>query len=334
MSRFVASGLPLLASGLLLGACAQIVGIGDTTVAVDGGANGPDGATSGGEGGSDSGGGGGGPDATIEGGGGPDGAASADGEAGTADGPQGDGPALAEGGGGEGGGSSGGGGVDAGCDGAACWTRGPAVIPIPTPTTYYVDSTEVTVAQYRQFLAAKGSDTSGQPAVCAWNTAYWGGGAFDPDNYPITSVDWCDATAFCSWAGKHLCGAIGGGAVASASALDQTKSQWFLACGGPGGASHPNNSSVCNSSSGNGGTAPVATYPGCEGHYAGLFDLEGNVAEWIDSCDLAEGGANPQNDQCYLAGGNWIDSQSYCDEDYSYPRSETAPTFGFRCCAE
>jgi hypothetical protein len=31
-------------------------------------------------------------------------------------------------------------------------------------------------------------------------------------------------------------------------------------------------------------------------------------------------------------GGSYVDMQSYCDEDYGYPRNSTAITFGFRCC--
>ena len=34
-----------------------------------------------------------------------------------------------------------------------------------------------------------------------------------------------------------------------------------------------------------GDTIPVATLPGCEGGYAGIFDMVGNVSEWIDDCD-------------------------------------------------
>jgi hypothetical protein len=68
----------------------------------------------------------------------------------------------------------------------------------------------------------------------------------------------------------------------------------------------------------------------CGGYYPGLWDLEGNAAEWIDSCD--QGDAGPKSDQCYLCGGSFIDSQSFCTEDTSYPRNGTSPAFGFRCC--
>jgi hypothetical protein len=31
-------------------------------------------------------------------------------------------------------------------------------------------------------------------------------------------------------------------------------------------------------------------------------------------------------------GGSYVDMQSYCDEDFGYPRNDTADPFGFRCC--
>jgi formylglycine-generating enzyme required for sulfatase activity len=210
------------------------------------------------------------------------------------------------------------------------------MVAIPSPeggAGFFVDSTEVTMAQYSLFLAAKGSDTSGQPGVCAWNSSYAPTSGVDNTNVPVTSVDWCDAYAYCAWAGKHLCGQIqgGGGPIARADLFDQTKSQWFLACGGIYGNSHPSVADVCNSNFGTANLAPVATYPGCEGYYAGLFDLEGNAAEWVDSCDSqgADGGAG---DICHLTGGSIIDQSSYCDEAFDYPRNETAYPFGFRCC--
>jgi formylglycine-generating enzyme required for sulfatase activity len=195
---------------------------------------------------------------------------------------------------------------------------------------YYVDSTEVTTAQYQQFLDAKGTNTSGQPAVCSWNTSYYDPAThpMDADNFPISWVDWCDATAFCSWAGKHLCGKAGGGAIARADLFTANLSQWFLACGGSGGGTHPNNTPVCNS--GSGSAAAVKSFPGCEGSYPGLFDLEGNVAEWVDGCS----GNTGKDDFCYLMGGQFFENQSYCTEVYDdEARSSVASSFGFRCCS-
>jgi formylglycine-generating enzyme required for sulfatase activity len=197
--------------------------------------------------------------------------------------------------------------------------------------TFYVDSTEVTVAQYGAFLAAKNGDTSGQPAVCSWNTSYYDTSIpMSPDNHPMGNVDWCDATAFCSWAGKRLCGKKGGGAIARADLFTAGISQWYLACGGPNGGTHPNNNSTCNSNDGFGNIAPVATFPGCQGYYPGLYDMEGNVAEWVDGC----AGDTGKDDTCYLMGGGIYDQKSYCTEVYEdWQRNDTAAVFGFRCCS-
>jgi formylglycine-generating enzyme required for sulfatase activity len=207
--------------------------------------------------------------------------------------------------------------------------QGPTLIAV---SNFFVDSTEVTEDQYNQFLTAKNGDVSGQPSVCSFNTTYYGEAtALTPGStLPMANVDWCDARAYCDWAGKRLCGQIGGGAVAAEDATTPSLSQWVLACGGPGGGTHPNNNPECNSNGGFGNVAPVATFPGCEGFYPGLFDLEGNVAEWVDSCDGETGAA----DICLLLGGNIIDNVSYCDEiPFTNRRDDTAYTFGFRCCS-
>ena len=85
---------------------------------------------------------------------------------------------------------------------------------------------------------------------------------------------------------------------------------------------------MCNNS---GAIAEVATYK-CEGFYPGLFDLEGNVAEWVDGCAANTG----ETDTCYLMGGGVFDQKSYCSEVYDAvddKRSSTAVSFGFRCCS-
>jgi len=213
-----------------------------------------------------------------------------------------------------------------GCDDGSCVLRGPALVRVGP---FYVDATEVTVDHYIEFLEDKAGDTGGQPDACSWNTSFFDGTPIDPVTWPITMVDWCDAWAYCNWAGKHLCGSIEGGPVVSSAVLDQNLSQWFLACGGSGGNTHPNNDPDCNSAGGFESLAPVASHPGCEGWYPGLFDLEGNAAEWVDSCD-----ANARaSDICHLLGGSHIDNQSYCTESFDYARDTTAAPFGFRCCS-
>ena len=215
-----------------------------------------------------------------------------------------------------------------------CVVRGPALV---TVGNFFIHATEVTVSQYGEFLTAKGGDVSGQSQVCSWNQSYWDYDArpvMDPGNRPIAYVDWCDAAAYCSWAGMRLCGRIGGGPIARSEVFDATLDQWYVSCGGPNGGAHPNNNPTCNSSQGFSDIADVASFPGCEGYFPGLFDMEGNVAEWVDGCD----GNTGADDVCYLMGGNIFDQRSYCDEVYNdpedaYHRNTTAVSFGFRCCS-
>jgi hypothetical protein len=229
------------------------------------------------------------------------------------------------------------------CEEGACIVRGPPLVSVSNGL-FFIDATEVTVAQYAQFLAAKNGDVSGQPAdLCGWNTTYEPTALANPPEFPASNIDWCDARAYCEWAGKHLCRSVGSvEPVAYEDLFTTGVSQWFTACGGPLGASHvsensndPNLDSACNANAGFGFLEPVATNSDCEGYYPGVFDLEGNVAEWIDSClPSADAGLDSRNDRCMLMGGSIFDFTSFCTEVYDeYPRDDTASSFGFRCCA-
>jgi len=219
------------------------------------------------------------------------------------------------------------------CENGKCVVRGPTMAKA---TTYYIDSTEVSKAQYDVFLAAKanGTDTSGQRAECSWNKSYVPGAAVD-DPRPIVNVDWCDAAAYCAWADKRLCGAIAGGPLGELEVNDVTKSQMYLACGGAGEERYPYGGFTYQAGYCNFGDymADVGQHPQCEGHYDGIFDLIGNAAEWIDACDTT-GGADRALDNCYLGGGSYIKNDYKCETYFPSARNTAVDLFGFRCCSK
>jgi formylglycine-generating enzyme required for sulfatase activity len=218
---------------------------------------------------------------------------------------------------------------------------------------FCIDSTEVTNAHYTAFLAAtgNGSQTSGQPAACSWNSTFLPGtdGAPWPyapgkGNRPVVNVDWCDARAYCNWAGKRLCGKIGGGSLTGWMAgVDPPTSQWANACTHSWERTYPYGNAYKSTSCNTGGTsenekfiADVKSYPLCEGGYPGIFDMSGNVEEWIDACDKNTGAT----DGCASAGTSaWLDGLTpgeitCADSLYSAPRNNKWVMLGFRCCSD
>ena len=214
------------------------------------------------------------------------------------------------------------------CVRGKCVARGPSMLKAGS---LYVDSTEVTVANYAAFMLAKAEDTSNQSAVCAWNDSYQPATPGKAPNLPVTNVDFCDALAYCAWADKQLCGKIGVGALAFASLSDPTTSQWALACGGPKARLYPYGTTfqagVCNSVAGS--LKEVGASERCGGFYAGVYDLVGNAAEWVNACDASLG----STDGCETIGGSYADDGT-CTLSSLKHRDEQMPTVGFRCCSK
>jgi len=229
------------------------------------------------------------------------------------------------------------------CGGCGATLPGPAMVDV---SGYCIDSTEVTQAQYKTFVDAKGSDTTGQPASCTSNTSYaayatW----FDPSvhpTYPVRGVDWCDATAYCAWAGKRLCGAVGGGTLADADKLSTAKNQWLSACTTAGVWTYPYGANIyypdqcCDSGSGRSAACTnvvnVSSFTGCDRFVSTsasaqrIYDLSGNVWEWIDYCSSG---------RCYSMGGGYSNPETMvkCSSLYGNPPSTVWADVGFRCCA-
>jgi formylglycine-generating enzyme required for sulfatase activity len=219
---------------------------------------------------------------------------------------------------------------------------GPVMVPVQSAC---IDSTEVTCGQYAAFLAT-GPLLSSQPAVCAWNTSFVPalGWPCTDENLPVANVNWCHAYSFCAWAGKHLCGGVGGGPVADGGVIVATEDAWFLACTHGGTRLFPYGNAydagACNGVDRDaGGPVDVASLPGCEGGYTGLFDMSGNVVEWQDACISSDAGA--AHDLCVAGGGSYAnlhiletgEEQAECQNFDTVARNAPAPHRGFRCCA-
>ena len=218
-------------------------------------------------------------------------------------------------------------------------TAPPAMVRVGS---FCIDSTEVTAGQYKAFTNAMQSDLRNQPAICRWNTTLYPGTSSHPADWsiapgfedaPITLVNWCQAAAYCNWAGKRLCGHIGGGENPIANRNDPNASEWMWTCTRGGTRTYPYGDAVDQSACVTGRKKPdlVKSHPPCEGGYPGIFDMSGNLFEWEDSCT-----GTGQDDACLVRGGSWKSSASDARcEIGNYPQFRTlaADDIGFRCCA-
>ncbi len=191
---------------------------------------------------------------------------------------------------------------------------------------FYMDRYEVTNAQYRKFI-----DATGHPLPY-----HWEGGTY-PDGkaeHPVVYVSWFDAYSYCVWQGKRL----------------PREREWEKAARGTDGRIYPwgdmwdiNKSN--NPLRGEEDTMPVGSFEEGKSPY-GLYDVSGNVWEWVDDDYLPHPGSdylNPEFGRNYklLKGGSWWDCMFYgCGISApTYNRAFFDPStvndsFGFRCAAD
>ena len=199
-------------------------------------------------------------------------------------------------------------------------------------TSYYIDKTEVTVADYKKCVNAgkckepdTGEDILGE---CNWQRK-------GRDNHPVNCIDWQQAQNYCLFVGKRL----------------PTEAEWEKAARAkdgdiyPWGSSEPSIAKAVYDEVGPTPehTEPVASKP-AGAH--GLYDMAGNVEEWVEDCydsDIYQNRSgvvsSPRNKKVcpsgrrVLRGGSFFNSgvrlrSSYRDWDDPDFRNSFA---GFRC---
>jgi formylglycine-generating enzyme required for sulfatase activity len=168
---------------------------------------------------------------------------------------------------------------------------------------FWLDKLEVTVEAYRTCVEAKGCSDNGLMVfdddgkaipTCNWAPevaiAMANGGVApnvipDRHDHPINCVEWEQAVAYCTWAGKRL----------------PTEEEWEYAARGtdgrkwPWGNDKPDPKRACIEHKE--GTCPVGRFPSGASPF-GVLDMEGNVCEWTSSpiCEY------PNHTSCWPSG--------------------------------
>jgi formylglycine-generating enzyme required for sulfatase activity len=226
-------------------------------------------------------------------------------------------------------------GGDAGVDAGACKPPrvdgGPAMVEQARLDggCVWVDSTEVTFADYNAFLAT--SPSVAGVAGCEGRDG--GSAALDPmclgdagalpASRPVSCVDWCDAQAYCGFVGKRLC--------TGEPTANPSSSEWVAACSNNQTLVYPYGKSyergACRGDCGSAcATLDAGSLAACKSP-CGAFDMSGNVEEWTNECN---GGV------CAVWGGGAGSGQAdlQCSSVRALSVFATDYYVGFRCCSD
>ncbi len=177
-----------------------------------------------------------------------------------------------------------------------------------TPTgldEYWIDRYEVTNKNYANYLDATGI---GPPD-------YWRGLDIPSSmaDHPVRGITWQAALDYCVYAGKRL----------------PTELEWEVAARGPKAWQYPWGNEPGDVALSAESTYPVGGKP-ANRSYFGVFDMVGNVGEWVESSlDAAASG------QRVTRGGDFAQIRDAIEPRVADPNeSELVQNVGFRCAAD
>lgn len=156
--------------------------------------------------------------------------------------------------------------------------------------SFFLDTQEISNQDYKKFV-----DATGHPAPRNWKF----NGSYAPDEatLPVTYVTWNDATAYAKWAGKRL----------------PTEAEWeYAARGGSKGFLYPWGDQWALGYAnldrkGQRKPSPVRSFEKDLSSF-GIYDLAGNVSEWVQDNYSERYGASPDGRLRVYRGGNFLDA--------------------------
>jgi formylglycine-generating enzyme required for sulfatase activity len=194
---------------------------------------------------------------------------------------------------------------------------------------FFIDTTEVSNAQFKAFLDATGY----RPRHPANFLKHWPGGTMPRHlaDHPVVYVDLDDARAYARWADKRL----------------PAEEEWHLAAQGTDGRTWPWGTDEVSAERVNltgDRTLPVRSCPDGRSPY-GCYHMSGNVYEWTESCRsdrhtrfvMIRGGsyydpkADPKTASYWYTDGGPRPCEHHAKFILMYPGLDRCATIGFRC---